>query len=533
MASDPLTISDSLSPQMNSSASAHKVYEAGDDAKTVFDVERVRRRGIWAILIAGWTVSLFVLALSIDRGMAALWAVGLSAALNVYPTHLAMQERFGPATRLLIVFVATIQPLLIYVVMVESGLMPQFPLAYVVSILTLLFVFDARALALGSVINVFQLLALAILAPDWIFFQDGEIWRALSYAIGVGTLGAVGIMVINVLQRMLDQLEEQKIRRAEQTELLRARKDELQQALEQVEAERQERERLEEAALEQRKREYEKVARDFEESVSTVTQSVARTASMLRESAHQLKLNSDAAGEEAREVLGSAEVACRAVDTVAAGLAELSLSIAEVSSHADLQSKLSEEATSRSDGGGKAIGSLSEQSNTIGEATRSIVRIAERTNLLSLNAAIEAASAGAAGRGFSIVANEVKVLAAQASDAAIRIEAFLGGVRDGTLEAERSFSAIDAAVAELEKTSRSILYDVETQRQAADTIESFARNAANDTAQMVIRSRALAERANAARELSNELDKAAEALNESVRHLERSGQSFSAKLKVG
>ena len=59
----------------------------------------------------------------------------------------------------------------------------------------------------------------------------------------------------------------------------------------------------------------------------------------------------------------------------------------------------------------------------------------------------------------------MKQLAAQASDAATKIEAFLGGVRSGTLEAERSFHAIDAAIEELGKTANSIRYDVETQRQ--------------------------------------------------------------------
>lgn len=503
-----------------------------DGIAAIFDLALVRRRAMIAILVAAWLVSLFVFGLELDRKPGALWIAALSIAVNIYPSHLMVRRRFDRATVFAIVLVATVQPFLIYLAMVESGLQPQFPLAYVVAVIALMFLCDTRVLALGTAICVGQLMLLALVAPDWIFFQHGALWRGTSYSLGVAAIGGLGIVFISVLRKLIDELEAQWHERTRQGDLLKGQAAELTAALEQVEKERALNIDTLEKIQEIRKAEYESVAADFEQSISAVTKSLAATVELLRISAHQLKENADAAGEEAQEVLGSAEIASKAANTVAAGIAELSMSIAEVAVHAGQQSDLSYEATERSSGGGKAIGSLTAQSKTIGEATRSIVRIAERTNLLSLNAAIEAASAGPSGRGFSIVAQEVKQLAAQASEAATRIEAFLGGVRSGTLEAERSFRAIDAAIGELGKTSNTIRFDVENQRQSADTIESFARRAAGDSDQMVERSRALTRRAAAAKELSGELERAAEALADNVRDLEQSSQNFTSRLKV-
>ena len=67
----------------------------------------------------------------------------------------------------------------------------------------------------------------------------------------------------------------------------------------------------------------------------------------------------------------------------------------------------------------------------VGNITSVINGIAKQTNLLALNATIEAARAGEAGKGFSVVANEVKALAASTSEATMQIEETLGDIKNG------------------------------------------------------------------------------------------------------
>src|SRR5207253_3710370 len=71
---------------------------------------------------------------------------------------------------------------------------------------------------------------------------------------------------------------------------------------------------------------------------------------------------------------------------------------------------------------------LAEQAQAIGEIIATVNDIAEQTNLLALNAAIEASRAGEQGKGFSVVAGEVKVLADQSKKATAQVRQILGDI---------------------------------------------------------------------------------------------------------
>ena len=129
----------------------------------------------------------------------------------------------------------------------------------------------------------------------------------------------------------------------------------------------------------------------------------------------------------------------------------------------------------------KRIKRLGESSQEIGEITELISDITEQTNVLALNAAIQAASAGEAGRGFSVVAEEVQRLAERSGDATRQIAALVKAIQTDTQDAVAAMERSTQGVVENTKLSDaagSALGDIDrVTRQLAELIEQISGNA--------------------------------------------------------
>ena len=129
----------------------------------------------------------------------------------------------------------------------------------------------------------------------------------------------------------------------------------------------------------------------------------------------------------------------------------------------------------------KRIKRLGESSQEIGEITELISDITEQTNVLALNAAIQAASAGEAGRGFSVVAEEVQRLAERSGDATRQIAALVKAIQTDTQDAVGAMERSTQGVVENTKLSDaagSALVDIDrVTRQLAELIEQISSNA--------------------------------------------------------
>jgi len=177
----------------------------------------------------------------------------------------------------------------------------------------------------------------------------------------------------------------------------------------------------------------------------------------------QVAAQAQASADAARQARAAAESGARAVQETIGGMGTIREQIQDTA---------------------KRIKRLGESSQEIGEITDLIADITEQTNVLALNAAIQAASAGEAGRGFSVVAEEVQRLAERSADATRQIAALVRAIQadtqDAVLAMERSTREVvegarlsdnaGAALAEIDRLSR----------QAAELIEQIAGSAARE-----------------------------------------------------
>jgi methyl-accepting chemotaxis protein len=109
---------------------------------------------------------------------------------------------------------------------------------------------------------------------------------------------------------------------------------------------------------------------------------------------------------------------------------------------------------------------LSEQSQQIGGIIATVTDVADQSNLLAVNAAIEAAKAGEQGKGFAVVAQEIKSLAQQSKHATIQVRNILSDIQKAT----------NAAVMATEQTSKAVENGVKQSTQAGEAIKNLAES---------------------------------------------------------
>jgi methyl-accepting chemotaxis protein len=224
-----------------------------------------------------------------------------------------------------------------------------------------------------------------------------------------------------------------------------------------------------------------KLTGEFDRNVTAVLTSVSSAATELESSATAMSATAEETSRQSVAVAAAAEEASANVATVASATEELSSSIAEITKQVAHSSDIARKAVEQANRTTSIVESQGTAARKIGDVIKIITAIAEQTNLLALNATIEAARAGEAGRGFAVVASEVKQLAAQTAKATDEIGQQISGIQASTLESANAIGEIASTITSINEIAAAIAAAVEEQGSATQEISRNVQQAATGT----------------------------------------------------
>ncbi len=213
-------------------------------------------------------------------------------------------------------------------------------------------------------------------------------------------------------------------------------------------------------------------------TLATMQRDLRNMIDVVRRNAHGVSGMSEQLSHGCHQVADSSQQQSVAAGTMAAAASQMTASIEDITRHAERALSMANQAeTLAKEGGGvihqvvsdmddiarsaqqsaQVIRTLDQESEAIFNIIQVIKSIADQTNLLALNAAIEAARAGEQGRGFAVVADEVRSLAARTSASTQEIAAMVARIQHSTREA---VSSMEAGVAQVDK-GMAVTADVE------------------------------------------------------------------------
>jgi methyl-accepting chemotaxis protein len=215
--------------------------------------------------------------------------------------------------------------------------------------------------------------------------------------------------------------------------------------------------------------------------VSDSSTRLSAASTQLNAAAEGMRHNAETAATQADEVVASASAVATSVDTVATGSSQMESAIREIAHNATEAARVAGQAVSVAENTTKTVGKLGDSSQEIATVIKLINGIAEQTNLLALNATIEAARAGEAGKGFAVVASEVKELAQETARATEDISKRVEAIQADTAGAVDAISQISTVIGEINDFQATIAAAVEEQTATTNEMNRNVAEAATGT----------------------------------------------------
>ncbi len=246
-----------------------------------------------------------------------------------------------------------------------------------------------------------------------------------------------------------------------------------------IEREQKEKEQKERTIQAQKERE--ELAAEFDKRTSSAIRSLADSSKKMKDAASYMDSVSQKSISTSSKVLDTASNAEMNVNSVASATQELFASSHEISQQINFVVDITNKATSEARKTGETVQNLKEMALSIGEVVNAISDISEQTNLLALNATIEAARAGEAGKGFAVVADEVKVLANETSKKTEEINHRITMIQEAVDRSVTDVENIIEAVHKIDQVATSVGSAVEEQNAATGEIGRNATEASDST----------------------------------------------------
>ncbi|MGF7206796.1 methyl-accepting chemotaxis protein [Skermanella aerolata] len=261
------------------------------------------------------------------------------------------------------------------------------------------------------------------------------------------------------------------------------------------------------------------LAAALEAEVQSTVTAVMQQAGGIVDLAEHMKSAAARTGEQSSAVAEAAREATAGVHSVASASEELATTSSEIRSRMTVVGGIIRSAADKGDDTRRIVTALNEAARDIGNAAGLISDIAGQTNMLALNATIEAARAGESGRGFSVVAEEVKILAARTAQATGRISSQIEAVRNAAAMVADHVIEVQDVVQRIDGIAEAVIGSVADQEGATESISRSATMAADGAVEVSRRITAVAEDAGETRKLADTIDRHAVQVSDQVGRL--------------
>ncbi|MBF0226768.1 MAG: methyl-accepting chemotaxis protein [Desulfobacterales bacterium] len=231
------------------------------------------------------------------------------------------------------------------------------------------------------------------------------------------------------------------------------------------------------------------IIKDFNDkaiSLNLSSKDLSNLSSIMSKGVKEISQKSDTVASSAKEMSGNMSFIAESMDkvsnninTVADSVKQTTSTINNIATNSEKANKFTKNAVLDVK---NAVGKIETQgiaAQEIGNVTETITDISEQTNLLALNATIEAARAGDYGKGFGVVANEIKELSRQTAEATSEIKTKVSGIQSSFSETARQIHKIESSINDVNELVSSIAGSVEEQSLTTKSISEHIDEVSN------------------------------------------------------